>query len=593
MNSSDSGALLLESARKNQLSNVVDQLQSKEPPQLSDIFQSLQADSAEELWTLLFQSTELEVLRNLIDLLSRRHTPGIVDPKVLCNFPFDTILELEANDFERTQWLIHKYLDLYEAYRAGYGRRSLMLPPETRFSDLIVQHVQRLPHDEQIRYKDYATTEVIESSRTVAEKIARGVRFPSGCDTYHVHCLVLGNAGVGKSTLVNVAHDLFEKVFDEAIGGSSLTTKYASLTRTYERPRDPKEDSNSIPETVPVAVTFTDSPGPSQRCKTRDREDAVDEFQQFLEWFHADIETRPHMVLYCINSSANRITDYQYFWLISLARFVPVILVMTSSFSRGKRDEWERDHLSRDNFRKIGVMAHVFVNLREEVDETYTIPRYGLNRLASVVCSTYNKNIREYLDHRQVLRDDLSGNDVTRTRLHVSCRAIWTSGVLSSITAGSIPAAWVNDAATVAVISSMLSAMTAAYGLTGIVGLVETWDLLKKSLLRVGLVQASAVGGLLVVDQLANFLMTVPWIGSLLGSSLSGTCSGVAAFFCGKIWWAALEKYRLSYRCASDDPHEFLVEAIEKAAQEAWISKAEMITEMNDMIRKEQQSAHK
>jgi len=156
------------------------------------------------------------------------------------------------------------------------------------------------------------------------------------------------------------------------------------------------------------------------------------------------------------------------------------------------------------------------------------------------------------------------------------------------MTAGSIPAAWVIDAATVATISAMLSAMTTAYGLQGIIGTAEIWDLMGKAFVKIGMVQASAIGGLIIVDQLANVMMTIPWIGMLLGSGISGTCSGIAAFLCGKIWWNALEKYRLEFRPGTDDPQEFLIGSVERASQEVWKEKSNIIKELNDMIRTQQ-----
>ena len=574
---------LLNKISQNHAPSLLNYLQSCDKMQLLTEIESLPSESVEHLWDLMFDSTDIDHLRNLLDLLTC-YAPELASPLVIRTFPFDILLELESHDVDRTSWIINTYLKLYEQYRNFDP--PLVLPTDSNFYSVVIAHVRNLPPSEQICYLDYATVEVVESTRCMSEKIARGVVFPSRCKEYKVRCIVLGIAGVGKSTLINVAHD--EYLFAEAVGGSTLTTTFSDASKTYERPRHFNEDVNSLPDTLPVQVTFTDSPGPTQIVNSSNQEEAVNAFQSFLQWTESDIENHPNVVLYCINSSSNRISDYQYFWLISLARFFPVVLVMTSSFSSENKNSWKRDHFTRDYFIKIGIVDCVFVNLREVKESGYTIPTFGLDQLPSVICDTFNKNISKYIENQEFRRATCIHNNETRSKLHTYCRAIWSAGVISSVTAGSIPAAWVNDAATVAVISSMLSAMTTAYGLIGILGMKDIWDLLKTALVRVGLLQATAVGSLLIVDQLANLLMGIPLVGSIIGSGISGTCSGIAAFFCGKIWWSALEKYRLEYNPGTEDPKDFLINSIEIASHKAWKEKFEMIKEMNDMIRNQQ-----
>lgn len=575
------GSIILKLSQEKNVRGLMEKLQTLDKKEFIEVIQSLPEESVKSLWETLFHSTDINHLRNLLDVLTQ-HTPEVMDVTIMQSFPFEMILELEASDADRKQWLVKHYLVLYECY----PNRSLVLPPKTQFCELVRTYVRNLPPNEQLRYVDYAKPEVITSARSISEKIANEVIFPSKCNIFNVHCLVLGNAGVGKSTLTNVAHN--EKVFEEAVGGSSVTMDYMSATKTFERFRHAGiEDANSIPDVVPVRVTFTDSPGPSQNYISR--EEAVDSFQSFLEWFHVNtLENRPHLALYCVNASSNRISDYQYFWMISLARFIPVILVMTSSFSSNTRKAWEHDHLNRDNFKKIGLESHVFVNLREVVDDDYTIPVFGLDKLSTTISKTFNKNICKYLEERILQINEITYNNGKRAKLYKYCHGIWAAGIIASTTAGSIPAAWVNDVATVGTITTMLSAMTTAYGLIGIIGTREVWELMKKSLAEVGFIQVTAIGGLLALDQIANVLMAVPCVGLFLGSGLSGTCSGVAAFLCGKIWWGALEEYRLEFIPGTDDPHDFLCKSIVKKAHEAWDNKSKIITEMNELIRKEQ-----
>lgn len=572
---------------------VLQYLQSLSDTEIISEIQSLPENNLNDFWDSFFDSTDIDHLRNVLDLFIRC-APQIALPCIIQKFPFDTLIELEGSDEARKNWIVNAYLHLCKKYYLASDHKSLKLPHQSKFHQTITQHVRSLPPSDQLLYIHYTSPDVIESTRSVSEKIARGVVFPSQailpCEnaSFEVRCLVLGIAGVGKSTLINVAHK--EYIFEEATGGATHTTEYCAASRTYERQRHANEDSHSIPESVPVQITFTDSPGPTHLCQfhsSNQEQKAVDSFQSFLNWIHSDVNNRPHMILYCINSSSNRISDYQYFWIISLARFFPVILVMTSSFSTKNRKSWETEHFSRDSFNKIGIVGHIFVNSREVKEADYVIPSFGLNQLATLICTTFNKNISNFIEEQQLQLNQLSENDATRTKLSIYCHGVLSAGVISSITAGCIPVVWVNDAATIAVISAMLSAMTTAYGLSGIIGTKELWEVMKKSLVRVGIIQASAIGGLILVDQFANIIMTIPWIGPFVGSGISGTCSGVAAFFCGKIWWAALEKYRLEFKPGTDDPQKFLVESIEKASQDAWNDKYELISEMNAMIRKQ------
>jgi hypothetical protein len=582
----------LRQIKMNQESAIFDKLEiNHTPAEILNYLQSLDnrsvlkevnlsAKNNENFWEYLCDSVDIDHLRNLLDLLTRC-APEITNSNFITKFPFDRLIELEFCDEKRKTWIVNKYLELYKKYKSC--DITLQLDPNSQFDGIIKNHVQNLESSLQLQYVDYAKPEVIESNRTLAEKIAHKVRFPSQSPEFRVHCLVLGIAGVGKSTIVNVNFN--EKIFDEAVGGSTLTTNFSSATRTYERSRHHKEDANTIPDPVSVEITFTDSPGPTHSF---DHEEAVNSFQSFLEWTFSDPKNRPHVILYCINSLSNRISDYQYFWIISLARFFPIILVMTSSFSSKNEESWKQNHFRRDDFKKIGIKDNVFVNLRKVDESDYFIPTKGLDKLVSAISETFQANIAQYNEEQQLKITNLRKNDEGKTKLYLYIRSIWSAGVISSMTAGSIPAAWVNDAATIAAISAMLSIMTVAYGLRGIIGTTEIWELMRKSLLKVGIIQAGAIGGLVLVDQFANLIMTVPFVGTLLGSGISATCAGIAAFICGKIWWNALEQYRLEFKPGTDDPMEFLARSVEKASQEVWNEKVNIINDLNDLIRKEQ-----
>ncbi len=125
--------------------------------------------------------------------------------------------------------------------------------------------------------------------------------------------LVVGNTGVGKSTLISTISQIFTS--------DTVTTKISEK-----------------PYTTPGSLfALYDTPGLERDKKQRNqvKQDVAHLIQQQKQW-RKEPEEHIHAVWYCINSQITRGCDIDQKWIADLAKEVPVIAVITRSLSKEK-----------------------------------------------------------------------------------------------------------------------------------------------------------------------------------------------------------------------------------------------------------------
>ena len=116
-----------------------------------------------------------------------------------------------------------------------------------------------------------------------------------------------------------------------------------------------------------------------------------------------DINKAIHCIWYCINTASNRIEPEEIEWIRELSKEnqitqVPIIVVLTQSFSKKKADELRRVLLDEnlDVVQVIPVLAEDY-----EIDDDYVAKSYGLDVLIKVMGEALPEELMDTLQHMQ------------------------------------------------------------------------------------------------------------------------------------------------------------------------------------------------
>ncbi|MBD2033860.1 50S ribosome-binding GTPase [Leptolyngbya sp. FACHB-321] len=180
-----------------------------------------------------------------------------------------------------------------------------------------------------------------------------GQKFPQALSQIQrCNVLVIGNTGVGKSTLISA---LFNRPFS-----NTVTQKISAQPYTKTG--------------LPIAVY--DTPGLEKDKKQRQKVK-----QDVAKFIRQQNQKEPseqiHAVWYCVNSQVTRPTEIDSNWLDSVAKDLPVLAVITRA--NGVEAEWLQPYLENT----LGLQRVVPVLTKKENLRTKPIEPYGLDSLLS------------------------------------------------------------------------------------------------------------------------------------------------------------------------------------------------------------------
>ena len=184
-----------------------------------------------------------------------------------------------------------------------------------------------------------------------------GKKFPQALSRIQrCNVLIIGNTGVGKSTLIST-------LFDKAI--SKATTQKIS-DKPYTKSG--------------LSIAVYDSPGLEKDKKQSDKV-KQDVSKLIKQQNRKEPSEQIHAVWYCVNSQVTRETEIDSRWIGSIAKELPVLAVITRAC--GFEKEWLQRHLEDiPNVQRV-----VPVVARRENVRTEPIEPYGLDDL---LCATEN-----------------------------------------------------------------------------------------------------------------------------------------------------------------------------------------------------------
>jgi uncharacterized protein (DUF697 family)/GTP-binding protein EngB required for normal cell division len=247
----------------------------------------------------------------------------------------------------------------------------------------------------------------------------------------HANILIIGQTGVGKSTLINA---VFRKPLARAETGRPVT-------KVIQRFEDPS---------VPVTLFDTKGVelGDSKKEVIRDFKKTIAKSRK------APVEEHIHLLWYCMDAGQTRVQDYDVEIIRALAEEVPVILVFTQTIDDQRADELEAT-IREDDLPIAG--GHAVRTLAEPRRiGSQTLAPKGLEELVRLTDDLLPEAVRRAFANAQGI---VIGLKVDQSRAVV----VGASATAAAAAAAPIPG---SDAALLKPIQlGMLAAVTAIFGI--------------------------------------------------------------------------------------------------------------------------------
>lgn len=247
----------------------------------------------------------------------------------------------------------------------------------------------------------------------------------------HANILIIGQTGVGKSTLINA---IFRKPLAAAGTGRPVT-------KVIEKYEDPD---------VPVTLYDTKGVelGDSKKRVIRDFKHEIAKRRK------GPPEEHIHLLWYCMDAGQARVQDYDVDIMKALAEEVPVILVFTQVIDDERADALEKTVLEAELDLEGGKAVRTLAQERRIGRET--LPVRGLEDLVRLTDDALPEAVRRAFTNAQGVVIDLK---VARSRAVVAA----SSAAAAGATAAPVPG---SDALLLKAIQlGMLASVTAVFGI--------------------------------------------------------------------------------------------------------------------------------
>lgn len=312
-----------------------------------------------------------------------------------------------------------------------------------------------------------------------------------------LNIIVAGKTGVGKSTLINA---VFREKLAETGMGKPVTDHMRKITK----------------KGIPLAIYDTRGFELGREVQTEVKQEVIDTISKGLATH--DINKAIHCIWYCINTASNRVEPEEIEWLKELSKDnqitqVPIIIVLTQSFSKKKADEMKKILLDEnlDVIQVIPVLAENY-----EIEDLGTAKSYGLDVLIKVIGEALPEELMDTLQNVQIA-------SLEEKKRHAQAAVA---------TAGAAPIPFSDCALLIPTQLGMIASITVIFGFD-----------VNKSIITALLSSTIGAGGATLLGKtvVSNLLKFIPGAGTVAGGAISAGTAGVITAALGQAYISVME----------------------------------------------------
>lgn len=319
-----------------------------------------------------------------------------------------------------------------------------------------------------------------------------------------LNIIVAGKTGVGKSTLIN---SVFREKLAETGMGKPVTDHMRKITK----------------KGIPLAIYDTRGFELGKEVQTEVKKEVIDTISKGLAT--QDINKAIHCIWYCINTASNRVESEEIEWLKELSKDnqitqVPIIIVLTQSFSKKKADEMRKMLIDEnlDVIQVIPVLAEDY-----EIDEDYVAKSYGLDVLIKVMGEALPEELMDTLQNVQIA-------SLEEKKRHAQAAVATAS--LAAAGEGAAPIPFSDCALLIPTQLGMIASITVIFGFD-----------VNKSIITALLSSTIGAGGATLLGKtvVSNLLKFIPGAGTVTGGAISAGTAGVITAALGEAYIGVME----------------------------------------------------
>lgn len=319
-----------------------------------------------------------------------------------------------------------------------------------------------------------------------------------------LNIIVAGKTGVGKSTLIN---SVFREKIAETGMGKPVTDHMRKITK----------------KGIPLAIYDTRGFELGKEVQTEVKKEVIDTISKGLAT--QDINKAIHCIWYCINTASNRVEPEEIEWLKELSKDnqitqVPIIIVLTQSFSKKKADEMRKMLLDEnlDVVQVIPVLAEDY-----EIDDEYVAKSYGLDVLIKVMGEALPDELMDTLQNVQIAS--------LEEKKRYAQAAVATAS-LAAAGEGAAPIPFSDCALLIPTQLGMIASITVIFGFD-----------VNKSIITALLSSTIGAGGATLLGKtvVSNLLKFIPGAGTVAGVAISAGTAGVITAALGEAYIGVME----------------------------------------------------
>lgn len=319
-----------------------------------------------------------------------------------------------------------------------------------------------------------------------------------------LNIIVAGKTGVGKSTLIN---SVFREKLAETGIGKPVTEHMRKISK----------------KGIPLAIYDTRGFELGREIQEEVKQEVIDTISKGLAT--QDINKAIHCIWYCINTASNRVEPEEIEWIKELSKDnqmtqVPIIIVLTQSFSKKKADEMRKMLLDEnlDVIQVIPVLAEDY-----EIEDLGTAKAYGLDVLIKVMGEALPEELMDTLQNVQIA-------SLEEKKLHAQAAVATAS--LAATGEGAAPIPFSDCALLIPTQLGMIASITVIFGFD-----------VNKSIITALLSSTIGAGGATFLGKtvVSNLLKFITGAGSVAGGAISAGAAGVITAALGEAYIGVME----------------------------------------------------